>query len=86
MIFIATRRSSPSRGTWIEMLILNKAVPEAVSRPPHGGRGLKSDTTVKYGIAYKSSPSRGTWIEILWYSSKGSQLKRRPPHGGRGLK
>ena len=35
-----------------------------LSRPPHGGRGLKSDRPWLRPYRKPSSPSRGTWIEI----------------------
>ena len=37
-----------------------------MSRPPHGGRGLKYSPILKDGDITLSSPSRGTWIEIDW--------------------
>ena len=57
-------KSSPSRGTWIEIILASVLVWLFWGRPPHGGRGLKSGTVYGEDMITKSSPSRGTWIEI----------------------
>ena len=38
---------------------------EAASRPPHGGRGLKSHALRRLVVVVVSPPARGAWIEIL---------------------
>ncbi len=35
--------SPPTRGAWIEIIYHGRKVSEILSRPPHGGRGLKFD-------------------------------------------
>ena len=39
--FIAKYKSSPARGTWVEIVAFNPAIARIFSRLPHGGRGLK---------------------------------------------
>ena len=36
----------------------------ASGRPPHGGRGLKSEGAAPAGLPQESPPARGAWIEI----------------------
>ena len=38
---------------------------EVDSRPPHGGRGLKSLVQSIQRRLFLSAPTRGPWIEIL---------------------
>ena len=66
--------SSSTRGTWIE--IPNRMVIPAcgISRPPHGGRGLKLDCQGLSERGYKSSSTRGTWIEIMFLMTNGDTL------------
>ena len=59
----------------------------AHSRPPRGGRGLKSSVEyVKKCRRNGSPPSRGAWIEIRIDTCMVSRFESRPPRGGRGLK
>ncbi len=57
-----------------------------ISRPPHGGRGLKSFDIGALLAMSGSSPTRGTWIEISSMYVCVDLPVSRPPHGGRGLK
>ena len=59
---------------------------DTVSRPPHGGRGLKFYLQPPPWYRWWSSPSRGTWIEMYRPDPGGARRAGRPPHGGRGLK
>ena len=56
------------------------------SRPPRGGRGLKSLYIMALIRADGSPPSRGAWIEIYTMDDQMAAISRRPPRGGRGLK
>ena len=78
--------SSPSRGTWIEMLVQSHVSYICPCRPPHGGRGLKCFRKSSLNHQIMSSPSRGTWIEMLKKQAEPGARSSRPPHGGRGLK
>ena len=57
----------------------------ALSRTPHGVRGLKFNFFAAPGILCVSHPSRGAWIEITCIIDL-SDGHRRTPHGVRGLK
>ena len=56
------------------------------SRPPRGGRGLKSLRLRHTGQSLQSPPSRGAWIEIVMVGVASVRSNSRPPRGGRGLK
>ena len=56
------------------------------SRPPHGGRGLKSQYRAATGIHEESPSPRRAWIEIPPLRRFSIYERSRPPHGGRGLK
>ena len=56
------------------------------SRPPHGGRGLKSAVCCVQPQHTRSPSPRRAWIEISVTSHSVHSDSRRPPHGGRGLK
>ena len=79
-------RSSSTRRTWIEIRLKERTCRNDESRPPHGGRGLKSGSHRKPAACVPSSSTRRTWIEIAWAERAGQGLNGRPPHGGRGLK
>ena len=51
-------------------------------RPPHGGRGLKSDDIHRYIALDVSPPSRGAWIEIGWTISISIAHSVAPLTGG----
>ena len=84
--FCAPLLSSPSRGTWIEIVKYGTAYKDNNGRPPHGGRGLKCFIFPVIIHFHRSSPSRGTWIEIRYEEQIAQFFGGRPPHGGRGLK
>ena len=56
------------------------------SRPPHGGRGLKSIAALCNDNSRASPSPRRAWIEIFCWMRQRCGAFRRPPHGGRGLK
>ena len=57
--------SHPSRGAWIEMLMVGKVL-RTWCRTPHGVRGLKYERAYRpIQHAVQSHPSRGAWIEML---------------------
>ena len=66
-IFISRLCRSPSpRRAWIEINLEDYDYSVWQSRPPHGGRGLKSPSRKRTGIKSPPSPSpRRAWIEIL---------------------
>ena len=69
------------------MPLLGNFVCSTLSRPPHGGRGLKyEDFTVIDFLCEGGRPPHGG--RGLKYLSRmfTSHHPRRPPHGGRGLK
>ena len=57
-------RSSSTRGTWIEIEAETPVVSTSAGRPPHGGRGLKSQSRLFVVGSSLSSSTRGTWIEM----------------------
>ena len=57
--------SPPSRGAWIEISIKIAERSGKLSRPPRGGRGLKSHQAQYLNKNWESPPSRGAWIEIV---------------------
>ena len=58
--------SSSTRGTWIEIGMSITKIALASGRPPHGGRGLKSQWyKAEQNDEWRSSSTRGTWIEII---------------------
>ena len=78
---------SPSpRRAWIEMLGTAYGYGQTHSRPPHGGRGLKSRIDKSEERRLLSPSPRRAWIEIAKLSPVSGTMARRPPHGGRGLK
>ena len=58
--------SLPSRGAWIEIYFALSLSIWALSRSPHGERGLKSMLMHIDKTLDASLPSRGAWIEINW--------------------
>ena len=52
-------KSPPARGAWIEILSLMFIPNSAQSRPPHGGRGLKSCHLCLYPTQHKVAPRTG---------------------------
>ena len=79
-------KSPPARGAWIEIPTALFLQALLVSRPPHGGRGLKYTGYTPVKIDDKSPPARGAWIEIGEKDDERTDIQGRPPHGGRGLK
>ena len=59
--------SPPARGAWIEIMVGAEPINAPLSRPPHGGRGLKSGQIQKIKQMIGSPPARGAWIEIADY-------------------
>ena len=57
-------KSPPARGAWIEIQKVEWAINYIDSRPPHGGRGLKSHRGQLPHRCVRSPPARGAWIEI----------------------
>ena len=57
-------KSSPARGTWVEIAILTAWPCRHARRLPHGGRGLKLNALADGMFSDMSSPARGTWVEI----------------------
>ena len=75
----------PSRGAWIEICFVNLFAKTTFSRPPRGGRGLKS-TESQLGDDLSSRPPRGG-RGLKYNQSIGPKRQSgRPPRGGRGLK
>ena len=58
----------------------------AVSRSPHGERGLKYCPARIFLGAVESLPARGAWVEIKMASVAAMLRNSRSPHGERGLK
>ena len=56
--------SHPSRGAWIEMLVMAYDA-KGNGRTPHGVRGLKFALHVAADLDAGSHPSRGAWIEMV---------------------
>ena len=54
-----SRRSPPARGAWIEMQPHHITHPEASSRPPRGGRGLKCPMARRPSEGAKVAPREG---------------------------
>ena len=59
----------------------------AISRSPHGERGLKFENIAgDISKSLESLPTRGAWIEITFYNWCLGNRRGRSPHGERGLK
>ena len=57
--------SPPTRGVWIEMVMVDTCPRSSLGHPPHtGGCGLKSLADNNSTVAHRSPPTRGVWIEI----------------------
>ena len=74
--------SPPSRGAWIEINVKTSMMPGRWSRPPRGGRGLKSNDPYLIIDLVKSPPSRGAWIEIGNCRNVLNFLQMSPPSRG----
>ena len=74
--------SPPSRGAWIEIVIVSGVEWMQSSRPPRGGRGLKLYPRVSTEEQAKSPPSRGAWIEIMEVFCVKSSRSVAPLAGG----
>ena len=82
-----SRRTSPStRRAWIEIGYGKTSNSHTISRPPHGGRGLKSHDRLQELRGPRSPSTRRAWIEMTLTLTRRSRRRSRPPHGGRGLK
>ena len=57
--------SPPTRGAWIEIMIVIFRPKGGEGRPPHGGRGLKYNVRQHTRETLKSPPTRGAWIEMF---------------------
>ena len=58
--------SSPSpRRAWIEITSLSLNPTPTPRRPPHGGRGLKSEFYAELAKAFLSPSPRRAWIEMI---------------------
>ena len=85
----STVLSPPSRGAWIEILLTNGGVlgsSRRKSRPPRGGRGLKSNTSSSLTRNLRRPPRGGRGLKCETAQGRSLHKKRRPPRGGRGLK
>ena len=78
--------SLPARGAWIEIPASRIRLCIAVSRSPHGERGLKYCRRSLPWSTWESLPARGAWIEIREYRACEALVHSRSPHGERGLK
>ena len=59
--------SLPSRGAWIEIIMVGAALPKTRCRSPRGERGLKYREEAAHKDESGSLPSRGAWIEIYLF-------------------
>ena len=57
------RSSPPSRGAWIEILLMMFHLPRQKGRPPRGGRGLKWANLGTHTMRKVSPPSRGRGLK-----------------------
>ena len=73
--------SLPTRGAWIEILLILLLVVLLLRRSPHGERGLKSLPLLPAVYRLLSLPTRGAWIEI---ATAAATAKRQhvAPHTG----
>ena len=78
--------SPSSRRAWIEITIASCTVDSVSSRPPRGGRGLKSVDGWGEDDSSPSPSSRRAWIEISPGYFYCDIPIGRSPRGGRGLK
>ena len=56
--------SSPARGTWIEMPLVETVVLNCSVVPRKGDVDRNGSRWLTYHYPFWSSPARGTWIEI----------------------
>ena len=82
----AIGRSRPSRGAWIETMLLAGDGPCCSCRALHGARGLKQVVAQDKPHIFGSRPSRGAWIETPGRRRAPRTRRRRALHGARGLK
>ena len=59
-----TKKSPPSRGAWIEMIIAHHPARYAPPSPPSRGAWIEMAICDSTGNSQLSPPSRGAWIEI----------------------
>ncbi len=57
--------SPPSRGAWIEMLLLAVVLLQSFTSPPSRGAWIEITVYKLSSSIPMSPPSRGAWIEIL---------------------
>ena len=82
----AEDNESPSpRRAWIEMPGISWIILGWTSRPPHGGRGLKSGRLSAGQRFSRRPPHGGRGLKCARQTCRARQ-NCRPPHGGRGLK
>ena len=77
--------SPPVWGAWVEIVVLSSTSSGTISRPPCGGRGLKSLCDLPLLRFPGSPPVWGAWVEIRAMETAEAEGSR-PPCGGRGLK
>ena len=77
-------RSPPVWGAWVEMQTKSEAYEKYKSRPPCGGRGLKSDKLAAYYTYVVSPPVWGAWVEIPLLMYLQSLARVAPRVGGVG--
>ena len=68
-IFSWYAASPPLAGAWIEISLAPEPGYSLGSRPPRGGRGLKSPSSSAAGGSSPVAPSRGAWIEIAAHTA-----------------
>ena len=66
----APSESPPTRGAWVEIPRCLPPLPRLLSRPPHGGRGLKSNERTTFVMNRNGRPPHG---------GRGLKLPRTPP-------
>ena len=74
--------SPPSRGAWIEMLIVAGLMISAGVSPPSRGAWIEIRNSRFFVSLKKSPPSRGAWIEIAWSTGTGYWCSVAPLAGG----
>ena len=79
----ASRSSLPSRGAWIEMMLVMLRVSQCLSLPSRGAWIEIRCNTRRRALA-GSLPSRGAWIEMPYNKVPHYNIDSRSPRGERG--
>ena len=75
-------KSSPPRGTWIEIVVHFCGYTSAKRRPPHGGRGLKCNSILTLALRSLSRPPHGgRGLKLAVLLSVVRFLASSPPRG-----